>query len=211
MFTEIGNMQVYVTLVKDIITSVSALIVAILAIIGLHTWKKQLKGKTEYELAQRLLRATYRVREALVLVRNPYQSPAEITQAMKEVGIEGNPLDDPGKKAQTEGALYQNRFRKVQEAFVEIESVALGAEAIWGVIVKEYLKPLQECAVVLSLNIQTYIRELEYTPRRFDEDANTKRFQIIYGWPGDDSNKFSVEINTAVNKMEQFLKPLLIL
>lgn len=68
---DIDTVQKYITLIKDIITGLSAFTAAVIAIMGLQAWKKQLKGKTEYELAQRLLRATYKVREAFSWVRNP--------------------------------------------------------------------------------------------------------------------------------------------
>lgn len=91
---DIDVFQKYVTLFKDVITCISALTATVVAILGLQAWKKQLKGKTEYELAQKLLYATYKLREAIAWVRNPFQSAAEISKAMKEYNIEGSPFDE---------------------------------------------------------------------------------------------------------------------
>ena len=204
------NIQAYVTLIKDIITGLSALTAAIIAILGLQAWKKQLKGKTEYELAQRLLRNVYKVRDALALVRNPFQSAAEISQAMKEANIERDPLKDPSIQIRSEGAVYQRRWQKVQDAYLNLESVAFEAEAIWGQSVKDNLKPLQECTSTLASTIQMYLSHLEKPPRKYDEKAKYKEDAIIYGFPGDaDQNFFSSEIIKAVSKMEDFLRPLL--
>jgi hypothetical protein len=211
MILYFGNFQAYVTLIKDIITGLSALVVAIIAILGLQTWKKQLKGNTEYEIAQRLLRAIYKVREALAWVRNPYQHPSEITQAMEDYAIEGDPIDDPVIKARTEWALYNNRWTKVREAFIECETVALEAEAIWGPIVKENLKPIQDCAAKLFANIESYIREIEYPSRNYDASLQNERFKIIYGIQEDETNFFTIDITVAINKMEEFLKPRLVI
>ena len=63
--------QPYVTLVKDIITIASLTAAAIIAGMGLYTWKNQLIGTAEYELAKRILKATYRLRDTLENVRNP--------------------------------------------------------------------------------------------------------------------------------------------
>ncbi len=205
---DIDTVQKYVTLIKDVITGLSAITAAVIAILGLQAWKKQLKGKTEYELAQRLLRATYKVREAFAWVRNPFQSAAEISNAMKDSNIEGDPINNPKVRAQSEGAVYEKRWQKVQEAFVELESVLLEAEAIWGQTVRDNLKPLQTCASTLAINIKTHLRNIEKPPRNYDPEAEKKIDDIIYGWSGDsENNSFSKEINSAVSKMENFLRP----
>jgi hypothetical protein len=207
MNIDIETIQKYVSLSKDVITGLSALIAATIAILGLQEWKKQLKGKNEYELAQRMLRATYKVRDSIAWVRNPFQSAGEISQAMKESNIEGDPVADPTIYIRSEGAVYQKRWQKVQEAFVELESITLEAEAIWGQAVKENLKPLQQCVVTLAANVQIHLRNLEKPPRKYDADAENKISAIIYGLPDNSSNNFfSDEISAAVGKMECFLK-----
>lgn len=205
---DIDTVQKYVTLIKDVITGLSAFTAAVIAIMGLQEWKKQLKGKTEYELAQRLLRATYKVRESFAGVRNPFQSAAEIYNAMKDSNIEGDPINDPKTCAQSEGAVYEKRWQKVQEAFVELESISLEAEAIWGQTVRDNLKSLQTCASTLAINIKTHLQNIEKPPSNYDREAEKKINDIIYGWPGNsENNTFSKEINSAVSKMENFLKP----
>lgn len=47
---------------------------AVAALIGLRVWSWQLTGKTEYDAARRLLRAVYRLRDALAEVRSPFFS-----------------------------------------------------------------------------------------------------------------------------------------
>lgn len=207
MNLDFETIQQYVTLGKDIITGLSAMTAAIIAILGLHAWKKQIKGKTEYELAQRFLRATYRVREALAGVRNPFQSSGEIAQAMQEANIEGNPINDPQIHSRSEGAVYQKRWQKVQEAFVELESVALEAEVIWDQPAREKLKPLQQCSATLLANIQMHLRNMENPPRNYNRETEQAIETIIYGWPDNpNDNPFSKEIAEAVGKMEGFLR-----
>jgi type IV secretory pathway VirB2 component (pilin) len=65
--------QPWVTLIKDIVTGLAAATAAVIGVLGLRTWKAQLKGKTEYETARSLLRCVYRVRDAMRVVRNPFQ------------------------------------------------------------------------------------------------------------------------------------------
>ncbi|MGD0653640.1 MAG: hypothetical protein ABSA16_04795 [Thermoguttaceae bacterium] len=60
----------YITLAKDIILAISALAAAFIAWRGLATWRKELKGKSEYEIAKQVLKAVYKVREAFKIARN---------------------------------------------------------------------------------------------------------------------------------------------
>lgn len=72
-----------ISLIKDIVTILVALVGGGVAIYGLISWKRQLKGKTEYELARRVLRAVYRLRDAIRGIRNPLQSTGEIEHSLK--------------------------------------------------------------------------------------------------------------------------------
>jgi len=52
----------------------------VVAALGLQAWRTQLKDKTEYELARRVLRAVYQVRDSRQAVRNRVQSSPEIQE-----------------------------------------------------------------------------------------------------------------------------------
>jgi hypothetical protein len=43
--------QIYASIAKDVITAGAAITAAVVAVKGLRAWKKQLRGKTDYELA----------------------------------------------------------------------------------------------------------------------------------------------------------------
>jgi len=175
------TLQDWVSLIKDIITSLAAIIAAIVAILGLQAWKKQLAGKKEYELAHRLLTDTYKFREALAGVRYWNTSSSES-------GIK---------------AMYVERWQKVQEATIELDSTSLEAEAIWGSVVRENLQPLRQCADKLYATIGYYLDDLERP--QLDEK---EKFQIGFDDHSEDNN-FSKEIYEAVKKMEKFLEPYL--
>jgi hypothetical protein len=204
--------QQLITITKDVFTCLAAITAAVVAILGLQAWKKQLRGKTEYELAQRLLKSVYKVRNAFAIVRNPMQSNAEIAQAMRDAKIEGDPLRDQTVKVRSEEAVYQKRWQNVQEAFLELESHMLEAEALWGEDVKKYLQSLNQCAAKLFLNIQRYLQNEQRPPRAgapYDREAEREIETIIYSWPADssDENPFTNEINDVVRQVENFLKP----
>jgi hypothetical protein len=202
----------WMTLVKDAITSFSALIAAAIAIIGLRTWKRQLLGKTEYELARRLLRIVYRARDAVQVVRNPFVSAGESVSAMEEAGVDienYNPMN-PQHTAESQRAVYQRRWDKLQQVFIELEAEALEAEVVWGSEIPKLVDPLHRHASTLFVNIKMYLRNLE---RRTDpyQEMNEKELKrrreidrIIYA--GGENDKFAAELTQVVEDIEMFLK-----
>jgi hypothetical protein len=204
----IQELQTYVTLIKDMITALAALTAGIIAVLGLRTWKKQLKGKTEYELARRLLGAVYKLREAIRSVRTPFISVGEISRALEEANIKLDQLD-PNSAAIQERAVYQKRWENIRQALEELDLEAFEAEVVWGYQVTEKLKSLQKCIRTLFASIQIHLRQLqpEYKDN-FDAKAIEKIDQVIYITSEDPSNDpFATELAEAIGEIEDFLKP----
>jgi hypothetical protein len=65
---------------KEQIVSISALIGVYIAFSGLRTWRKELKGKAEYQKAKDVLKAVYRVKDAFMVVRSPWMDSRSCPQ-----------------------------------------------------------------------------------------------------------------------------------
>ena len=209
MNLNLQEVQEYLSLVKDIITALSALTVAVIATLGLQTWKKELKGRTEYELARRLLRAVYKTRDAIRLVRNPFMSAGEISQSLQQANIEVDQHDERFG-AITQGSVYQTRWKKVQDAFTELQLDTFEAEVIWGQEASEKMRPLRKNVSTLFANIQIYLKHIE-EPSRYTLDTETRQEMetVIYdpGLEDPSRNSFTVEITQSVRQIEQYLRP----
>jgi hypothetical protein len=202
--------QSYISIIKDIITAIVALIAGAVAIYGVIAWKKQLKGKTEYELARRVLRAIYKVRDSIRIVRSPIQTGGEMEEAVKASGISYDP-NDRNIHAQTQRAVYQLRWKQLSEARSDLQLELLEAEVSWGEEIKEKLKPLNDCIGKLFATVHLYLDELERPSRRTDEVAEKNReesFRILY-WASDnpEEDSFSGRVKNSVEQIETFLKP----
>jgi hypothetical protein len=205
---DIETIQTWLPIVKDTVTILATAIAALVAISGYRTWKKQLHWKTQYDLAQRLLRATYKVRDAIAIVRNPVTTEAEISLATKEADIEGNPLD-PKLHAISQKAVYNMRWQKLREACMELDTGSLEAEAIWGPAAKENFDWLTQCANTLYMAISRFLDNVEHPERHSSEENVKKTRLIVFGFSGEKDNAFSNETAAAVRKIEEFLKPYL--
>ena len=201
--------QTYISIAKDVLTGVAALTAAIVAVLGLQAWKRQLKGKVEYELARRILRAAFNVRDAIRLVRNPFQMGGEIERAVKESGIDIDP-NSPAFRAKSQAAVYQGRLKKVDQTMSELEIEVTEAEVLWGHEIQNRVKPLKECIGKLVSKIWLYTYNLEHPEEKVDSNERKEIRDIMYLQSEDPyKDSFATEVNRAVDSIAEFLKPYL--
>ena len=109
--------QAWVTLVKDIVTGLAAVVATILAIRGFNTWKEQLTTQSEHSLARRALIAVYKYRDALVRVYSSFS-------IVKYKGVDRFP--------ELLIQLQDKSFTRLDEVEANLEVELLEAEAVWG-------------------------------------------------------------------------------
>lgn len=197
----------YLAVIKDIANIVAAGIASFVAVTGLTTWKRQLKGNAEYQLARRLLKSVYALRDAIALVRNPFQSAGEIAQALREANINVD-YRDKGFQVLSAQAVYQHRWNRVVEASSALQVDGLEAEALWGPVIQEHLRALSALVSELSFSIQMYLRNLERPPRDQTSDQMRAIDAVIYEVPGSEhANAFSKKLAAAISNIESFIQP----
>ena len=123
--------------IRDIVVALAAIGSVGAAWLGLKTWRKQLKGNTEYELSRRLLRAVFKTREAIRQVRNPLITAGEFEYAAKQAGkvIEKEIGEEIGALSMRD--VYESRWKLVNQALLDLQVEVLEAEVIWGSTIKD--------------------------------------------------------------------------
>jgi hypothetical protein len=208
---DIPTLQQYLTLIKDFFTMLSAIAVGGVAILGLQAWKKQLKGKTEFETARNLLRAVYKVRNAVREYRFIFADGSEITQALQEANVEVE-ASDPEFHAKSQQALYQKRWKRISETYSEMDLSAFEAEVIWGNEAIEKLLPLRRIIAELNSYTSQYLRNLVKPFRQgLSVEMTKKIYDVLYGVPfeidEENKNPFTTKIEEAITQIESFIKP----
>ncbi|MBX3131765.1 MAG: hypothetical protein KF689_00085 [Gemmatimonadaceae bacterium] len=191
---------------NDISTAVSAAVVAILAAIGLGTWKTQLRGTAEYEMARRLLRATYKLRDELSYVRSPWMSAGEMHAAAEASGEKFDAFSTEQHNRAFELAMNR-RWRRLGDARTEMEAELLEAEVLWGPVFKTHDEELKQILLHLSFAIEDLLRDRRSTTPRSGEERK-KVTEIT--WSSRDSenrNAFSDRIDSVIREFEALLKP----
>jgi hypothetical protein len=197
------------TEIKDLVIALAAAVGAGVGVLGLKAWRRQLKGNTEYELARRLLRAVYRVRNALQNVRNPFISSGEIVQALKDAGKAPEEIKRDLAKAEVDGAVYAARWKPVADAISELQVEALEAEVIWDATVSDTLKPLYKCVSELNVSLWQFLRDTQGGYRRGLPPEQIEKIEKVVYFESSDPEKdnFTRGLQAAVGLVEKLAKP----
>jgi hypothetical protein len=174
----------------DIITALAAVTTVYLAYLGVSAWKNQIRGKTDYEIARKYLKATLKLRDAILYVRQPFIDLAEMERAAKEQGVEND---------RKNRAVYASRWKKITEANTELEVELLEAQVSWG---DEALRVSDDLMLLVrKLNTQLQFALTDVLSEHADRN-------IIYNHGSlDDPDDFSKEVIIATQKIRDYLKP----
>ncbi|MBQ0744620.1 MAG: hypothetical protein KBT85_15115, partial [Pseudomonas sp.] len=96
------------SLTKDVVSIVGTIGALTIGGLGLFTWRRQLRGTSEYEVAKKAILKTYEVQQALQTVRNPmlYLSKEEV---------------EAGRRLEEEQRIYSERMIYLNEKWAELQ------------------------------------------------------------------------------------------
>lgn len=160
-----------------------------LAVVGLDTWRRQLKGTHDFELGRRILKALYGLRDAIRNVRNPFMEGSEAT----------NP-EDPSEPWQA--TAYQRRWDKVAKERKDLNVALLEAEAVWGPSLKECDVKLHRHTMELFVVIRHYIQSIKESA--FRDDFTRDERNILYGLSDD---TYDQQLELIIKSFEDKIRP----
>jgi hypothetical protein len=176
---------------SDITNSIIALATlsgVIIAGFGLSTWRKQLKGTYDYELARKTLFSVYKLRDALKYIRQPFLSAGEANK------------DD--KDMPWEQSAYINRWKEVREALILLETNSLECEVVWGKGIPDARKSINPLIGQLNHAMIMYIRSI--TDKKWENDFQ-KFSNTLY--EHDEHDEYNKKLTEEISKFENILKP----
>jgi hypothetical protein len=197
----------WISIIKDIVTALAAATGGIIAVLGLRVWRKQLRGKTDYELARRCLRCVYRVRDSIRIIRNPVQGSDEVVQALKEIAQSSQVTRHVDETLKIQQTVYNLRWQKMNEALSDLQVELLEAEVSWGTNAVVVVEPLHKCVRKLALATSRHLRRFlphgALTPERAEELDHV----IFEDISEPEHDQFFLEVKEAVDLAEEFLQP----
>lgn len=192
-----------VSAISDVVVALAAAGAAVAAWAGLRTWRSELRGRHEYELARRLLLVTYRVRDRLASVRNPFLAAEEFPDGYDRSKPEWK---SPEREASATRHVYSNRWDSLAAAMRDFETDALEAEVLWGSGAEQACKALRACVAKLRAAIEEHLYWIEYAHRGETREESERVRAAV--WQGAaPSDPLSEEIAAAVGAVETLARP----
>lgn len=198
----------YTSIPKDTVLTIAAVVGAYVALRGLSTWNRQLKGGVEYDLTRRILKCTYRLREAIKGVRNPVMWGNEMPTPPE---IEASKMSKEQLRHYGLSNAYQKRWDKVTEVRTDLQTEMLEAEAIWGRIVYEKFEPVFKLQQELFSSVHAYVsacnpNESEQSRAAYQGLMHKQR-DILYDLSSESPDEYTQDVTRAIEAIESFLKP----
>lgn len=183
-------------LTKDVFSIIGTIGALIFAGFGLSTWKRQLKGTSEYELAKKSILLTYEVQQLIQGVRNPmlYLRKEEV---------------EAGRKIEEEQRIYDERMKALYLKWAELQTVRLESKVIWSTNAHDCFNDIQKIIGELRGAIWLHFwMKGAYAGPGATVDNNPERViesgKIVYF--ESDEDEFSLRIKSSVEKVENFFK-----
>jgi hypothetical protein len=189
------------TLIKDAVVAIAAAVTATVAVRGLSTWNRELRGKATFEVARSLAKAAYRLRDEINLCRTPFLAAAEFPEGYGS------------KKTAAEVAnglahVYGTRWNKVWDALQNFDTNTLEAEAIWGAEVRVRTDALRRCVTELRIAIDAMIEDAAVGGANFDSDkAFGLEMRSKVSTASSKDNTLTKNIESAIKGIEAVVQP----
>ena len=196
----------WVPLIKDAILAIAGVVGSVVAILGLNTWKRQLYGQSEYDLAKRLLKSLYLFREVMNNARHPFMSYSAIPDLPKD---KLEQLSKEEKEWYAKAQAFEKRWEPVAKARAELDINILESEVFWGTDIKDKMRKLSRLHAKLLVAIE---EDLERTNpsnpnNTYREDVLKNNRAIMFGRSDRSKDAFLDEMLTAIEDIESVLKP----
>jgi hypothetical protein len=192
-----------VSVISDIVVGLSAIAVAIIAGIGIYQWKRELTGRTKFEIAKRMAALIIEYRDRYKRARNFRTFPGESAGRIRS---ENETLAET--ELLNEYHAREKRLEPLQETLRKLYETSWEAEVMIDAEVGELIKPLEATFAELFASTETYFKAMyKKLNRPVGVDVNDDWLDIhhrrIYGLPDDD---ISDSIDKVTRKIGDSLK-----
>jgi hypothetical protein len=114
------------------------------------------------------------------------------------------------QEAEAWAHVFNNRFTPLREVALELQTVGLEAEVLWGEEVKQKVAALLRCVNLLRIGMERRIRQLAAGDQRKPDqsEAYNRTDDVVFGSTefADSENPFTDQVRTALGDMQDFLK-----
>jgi len=193
------------SIIKDVIVSIAAIVTASIAVFGITSWRRELRGKSDFDAARRLMKSTYMLRDSITAARDPLISGYEFPEGYDGDAFGNATAED---KAKAYFHVFNNRWKPIIEALQEFDTATLEAEAIWGAGIKvktnTFRKTLSKLQAAKQMHVQNMLRDNNYLDDNMAQTIHRDLFDTVRMG---EENELSNDIDAAIKAIENETQP----
>lgn len=197
------NVLDFLEVLEHVAVAIAAAITGTVAVLGLQSWRKELQGRADFEVARNMVRAAYKLRDTLASCRSPFTAAHEFPPGYG--GTMGK------RSAEEEGDawayVYKNRWTPVWNALQDFDAHTLEAEALWANDIRKETDAMRKCVGKLIAAIEAYISNKYAGSEHFKDREFAKEVQAYIWATKEDENPLSKAIKEAVHGIEEQVRP----
>lgn len=181
----------------SIATAIAAVIGVGIAWKGLRSWRDEVRGRAKYDVARRVLRAVYEVRNGIAVVRSPFIREGE-------AGAERG--DDDAERTRADHQRPDLRWQTVTRPMADLQLALLDAEVLFGSPFADAFKELYQLVHELGLN-RRYLAEGLANPEM--ARARGEAWEKIGGiaLSSGPTDEFDARLNGIIARIEGMVRP----
>ncbi|MGH1407870.1 MAG: hypothetical protein ACRBBJ_15065 [Rhodomicrobiaceae bacterium] len=192
----IGEGMELLPIIKDLAIIAGSMSAIYIGFSGLYTWKRQTIGTTKFEVARQIIKTSYEIEHRIDLLRAPL------------IILDADEVKESGEIS-TLQKHYDERYNKIVEKWVELETLNFEAQAIWGDVAKFSIEKLDKAIRNLKGDLWLFFwlkgayagpgATVDDSPERVEE-VN----KVIY--KTSEKDEFSLEVKAAIKQVEDFYR-----
>ncbi|MBZ0097807.1 MAG: hypothetical protein K8F30_01905 [Taibaiella sp.] len=190
---------------SSVVIAAAAIVTARTAINGLNTWRHQLAGKVEYELAKQHLTGVYRYRDAVRMARIEYfQSSPQYTANMNS---------DERDKAEHEARVktFRERQNVISKEKELLYPLVVEAEALWESALSDCLLNMYKIVARYHSQVRRYLwsknpnNKIE-VQRMFERHGEPHYDESVLYETDENTDPYWIEFINSINPIKDYLQ-----
>jgi hypothetical protein len=185
---------------NSLVSSFAYLVAAYVGIKGLSTWKAQLKGDQDYNLAKSLMLNIYKYQEAMTQLRSPAIWASEYPDSDEELNMPQNK-----RRFKEVSYAYQKRWEKIGEIRPKIFEQTLEGQAIWDDKIRHLIEELLKLENNVIFALSDYLRAIN--PDLNEGSKEKVDGKWMYDSLDDENDIYRKSFREKFKPIENYLKP----
>jgi hypothetical protein len=184
--------------------SIAAIATAIAALWGLNTWRRELHGRVEFDLARKILTSLNRVRTAVSRIRWGGVLKSEMPASILREGEIETDLSTEEKHRRVMRGVFSKRTQPLSEEWNNLWALTEEADALWQGNIRHAVSDLRMQLNTLSLNIE---RMFSDEPGYDEGDDRTRVRRIVYARFDEDKDDYLKELESRIESVASIVRP----